>query len=95
MSHPITRSILNAYFPLVYSLQAYLNIALNLPTDTEINDVLLLPTDPPSYDHFLVHSYVSFSDELPPSDQTRFDIAESFDTMRVVRSGVVFLRLRC
>ena len=85
MSHPITRSILNAYFPRVYSLQSYLNLALNPPTDTEINDALLLPTDPPSYGHFLAHSYVSFSDELPPTDQTKFDIAESFNSMRVVR----------
>lgn len=84
MSHPITRSILNAYFPRVYSLQDYLNYALNSPTDTKINDILLLPKDPPSYGDFLVHSYVSFSDELPLIHQTRFDIAESFDSMRVV-----------
>jgi len=94
MSHPITRSILNAYFPRVYNLQAYLNLALNPPTDTKINDILLLPKDPPSYGHFLVQSYVSFSDELPPTDQTRFDIAESFDSMRVVSSGLVSLWLR-
>jgi hypothetical protein len=94
MSHPITRSILNAYFPRVYSLQAYLNLALNPQTDAKINDILLLPTDPPSYGQFLVHSYVSFSDELPPADQTKFDIAESFDSMRVVSSGLVSLWLR-
>jgi hypothetical protein len=93
MSHPITRSILNAYFPRVYSLQAYLNLALSPPADTEINDVLLLPTDPSSYSHFLAHSYVAFSDEVPPTDQKRFDIAESFDTMRIVRSALVSLWL--
>ena len=94
MSHPITRSILNAYFTRVYSLQAYLNLALNSPTNVEINDILLLPTDSPSYGHFLAYSYVAFRDEVPPTDQARFDVAESFDPMRVVRSALVSLRPR-
>jgi hypothetical protein len=70
MSHQtVTRSILNAYFPRIYSLQAYLNFALNPLTGTEFNDVLLLPTDTSSYGHFLAHSYVTFRDEVPPTDQ--------------------------
>jgi len=90
MSHPITHSILNAYFSRVYSLQAYLNVALNSLTDKEINDVLILPKDSPSYGQFLAHSYVAFSDGLPQAQQIRFNIEESFDSMRVVRPFLLF-----
>jgi len=93
MSHPITLSILNAYFSRIYNLQAYLNVALNPPTDTEINDVLHRPTDPPSYGQFLAHSYIAFSIEVPPTEQPRFNMAESFDSMRVVRPFLVSRRL--
>ena len=90
MSHPITLSILNAYFSRVYSLQAYLNVVLNPLTDKEIDDVLILPKDSPSYGQFLAHSFVAFSDGLPQSEQTRFSVEESFDSMRVVRPFLVF-----
>lgn len=90
MSHPITLSILNAYFSRVYSLQAYLNVALIPPTDKEINNVLILPQDSPSYGQFLAQSYVAFSDGVPPTEQTRFNIDESFDSMRVVCLLLVF-----
>lgn len=90
MSHPITLSILNAYFSRVYSLQAYLNVALNPLTDKEINDVLILPKDSPSYGQFLAHSYVAFNNGLPQTEQTRFNIDESLDSMRVVRPFLVF-----
>jgi len=84
MSHPITLSILNAYFSRVYSLQTYLNAVLTPPTDTEINDVLLRPTDPLSFSQFLAHSYVAFSGEAPPSGQAKFIMVQSFDSMRDV-----------
>jgi hypothetical protein len=90
MSHPITLSILKAYFSRVYSLQDYLNVALNPPTDKEIDDVLIVPKDSPSYGQFLAHSYVAFGDGLPQTGQTRFNIEESFDSMRVVRLFLVF-----
>lgn len=84
MSHLITLSILNAYFSRVYSLQAYLDTILTLQDDTQVNDVLLLPDDPPSYTQFLSHSYVAFSGEVPQSDQPQFIMTQSFDSMRVV-----------
>jgi len=90
MSHPITLSILNAYFSRVFSLQAYLNVALNSLTDKEIDDVLILPKDSPSYGQFLAHSYVAFNDGLPQAEQIRFNIEESFDSMRVVRPFLFF-----
>jgi len=86
MSHSITLSILNAYFSRVYSLQAYLNVILFPPDDTQVNDVLLLPDDPPSYGQFLSHSYVALSGEALQCDQPQFIMAQSFDSMRVVRS---------
>lgn len=87
MSHPITHFILNAYFPRLYSLQAYLNIILTLQDETQaqVNDILLLPDDPPSYSQFLSHSYVAFSGEVPQSGQPQFIMTQSFDSMRVVR----------
>ncbi|KAI0254938.1 hypothetical protein BJV78DRAFT_805522 [Lactifluus subvellereus] len=85
MSHQITLSILNAYFSQVYSLQTYLNTVLSPPPDGEINDVLLLPSDPSSYGQFLARSYVAFSGgDVPPSGQERFSVAQSFDSMRLV-----------
>lgn len=85
MSHHITLSILNAYFSRVYILQAYLNSILTPLTAAEVDDVLLLPTDPPSYSQFLAHSYVAFSGEMSPSDQKQFTVTQSFDSMSVVR----------
>ena len=85
MSHLITLSILNAYFSRVYSLQAYLDTILTPQDDTQVNDVLLLPDDPPSYTQFLSHSYVAFSGEVLPSGQPQFIMTQSFDSMRVVR----------
>ena len=84
MSHLITLSILNAYFSRVYSLKAYLDTILTPQDDTQVNDVLLLPDDPPSYTQFLAHSYVAFSGEVPPPDQPQFIMMQSFDSMRVV-----------
>jgi hypothetical protein len=84
MSHLITLSILNAYFSRVYSLQVYLDTILTRQDDTQVNDVLLLPDDPPSYTQFLSHSYVAFSGDVPPSGQPRFVMTQSFDSMRVV-----------
>jgi hypothetical protein len=85
MSHPITLSILNAYFSRVYSLHAYLDTILIPQIDAQVNDALLLPTDPPSYSQFLSHSFVAFSGEVPPSGQPQFIMTQSFDSMRVVR----------
>jgi hypothetical protein len=85
MSHPITQSILNAYFSRVYSLRAYLDTILVPQDPTQVNDVLLLPADPPSYGQFLSQSYVAFSGEGPPSGQPQFIMTQSFDSMRVVR----------
>jgi hypothetical protein len=90
MSHPITESILNAYFSRIYSLQAYLNAVLAPPLGREIGDVLLLPTDPPSYSHFLARSYVAFHSEVPPSDRTQFTMTQASDSMRAVRPLSVF-----
>ena len=90
MSHSITLSILEAYFSRVYSLQDYLNVALNPPADKDINDAMILPKDSPSYCQFLAHSYVAFSNGLAQTGQTRFDIEKSFDSMRVVRLFLVF-----
>jgi hypothetical protein len=84
MSHQITLSILNAYFSRVYSLQAYLGTILTPQEDTQVNDVLFLPDNPPSYTQFLSHSYVAFSGEVPPSGQPQFVMTQSFDSMRVV-----------
>ena len=87
MSHQITLSILNAYFSQVSSLQNYLNTVLGPPPDGEINDVLLLPSDPSSYNQFLARSYVAFSgSDVPPSGQEQFSVAQSSDSMRVVCS---------
>ena len=85
MSHPITLSILNAYFSRVYSLHAYLDTILIPQIDKQVNDVLLLSTDPPSYAQFISHSYVAFSGDVPPSGQPQFIMTQSFDSMRVVR----------
>ena len=85
MSHPITLSILNAYFSRVYSLQAYLDTILIPQAGKQVNDVLLLPADPPSYAQFISHSYVAFSGDVPPSGQPQFIMTQSFDSMRVVR----------
>lgn len=85
MSHPITLSILNAYFSRVYSLHAYLDTIRIPQADTQVNDALLLPTDPPSYSQFLSHSFVAFSGEVPPSGQPQFIMTQSFDSMRIVR----------
>lgn len=84
MSHLITLSILNAYFSRVYSLQAYLDTILTPTGDTQVNDVLLLPNDPPSYTQLLAHSYVTFRDEVSPSGRPQFIMTQSFDSMRVV-----------
>jgi hypothetical protein len=84
MSRQITLSILNAYFSRVYCLQAYLDTILTPQDGTQVNDVLLLPDDPPSYTQFLSHSYVAFSGEVPPSGQPQFIMTQSFDSMRVV-----------
>jgi hypothetical protein len=84
MSHQITLSILNAYFSRVYSLQAYLDTILTPQGDAQVNDVLLLPDDPPSYTQFIAHSYVTFSGKAPPSGQPQFIMTQSFDSMRVV-----------
>lgn len=84
MSHLITLSILNAYFSRVYSLQAYLDTILTLQDDAQVNDVLLLPDDPPSYSQFLSHSYVAFSGEVPQPGHPQFIMTQSFDSMRVV-----------
>ena len=91
MSHPITHSILNAYFSRVYSLHAYLDTILIPQTDKQVNDVLLLPADPPSYAQFISHSYVAFSGDVPPSGQPQFIMTQPFDPMRVVRP----IRLSC
>ena len=93
MSHQITLSILNAYFSRVYSLHAYLDTILIAQSDTQVNDVLLLPSDPPSYGQFLSRSYVAFSGEVPPSGQPQFIMTRSFDSMRVVRSLLVSAQL--
>ena len=84
MSHLITLSILNAYFSRVYGLQAYLDTILTRQDDTHVNDVLLVPGDPPSYTQFLSHSYIAFSGEVPPPGQPQFIMTQSFDLMRVV-----------
>ena len=84
MSQQITLSILNAYFSRVYSLQAYLDTILTAQDDAQVNDVLHLPDDPPSYNQFLAHSYVTFSGDVPPTDQPHFIMTQSFDSMRVV-----------
>jgi hypothetical protein len=85
MSHQITLSILDAYFPRVYTLQEYLNRVLIPTEDTDINDVLLLPSDPPSYSQFLARSYVAFAANAPVSPLAQFGVTTSFDPMRVVR----------
>ena len=85
MSHQITLSILDAYFTQVYTLQDYLNRVLIPPEDTAIDDLLLLPTDPPSYSQFLARSYVAFGANPPTSPLAQFDVTTSFDPMRVVR----------
>jgi hypothetical protein len=85
MSHQITLSILNAYFVRVYTLQDYLNRVLIPQGDTAIDDVLLLPSDPPSYNLFLARSYVAFDANAPTSPLAQFDVTTSFDPMRVVR----------
>jgi hypothetical protein len=85
MSHQITLSILDAYFVRVYTLQDYLNRVLITPEDTTIDDVLLLPSDPPSYSQFLARSYVAFGANAPTSPLAQFDVTTSFDPMRVVR----------
>lgn len=85
MSHQITLSILDAYFTQVYTLQDYLNRVLIPPEDTAIDDLLLLPTDPPSYSQFLARSYVAFGANAPTSPLAQFDVTTSFDPMRVVR----------
>ncbi len=85
MSHQITLSILDAYFSRVYTLQDYLNRVLTPPEDTDINDVLLLPSDPPSYSQFLACSYVAFGANAPTSSLAQFGVTTSFDPMRVVR----------
>jgi hypothetical protein len=77
MSHLITLSIL-------YTLQAYLDTILTPQDDTQVNDVLHSPDDPPSYTRFLAHSYVTFSGEVPPSGQPQFIMTQSFDSMRIV-----------
>lgn len=85
MSHQITLSILDAYFVRVYTLQDYLNRVLIPQEDTVIDDVLLLPSDPPSYSLFLARSYVAFGANAPTSTLAQFDVTTSFDPMRVVR----------
>ena len=85
MSHQITLSILDAYFARVYTLQDYLNRVLIPQEHTSIDDVLLLPPDPPSYGQFLTHSYVAFGTNAPTTPLVQFDVTASFDPMRVVR----------
>ena len=80
----ITLSILDAYFAQVYTLQDYLNRVLIPSEDTSIDDVLLLPSDPPSYTQFLGRSYVAFGANAPTSPLTQFDVTTSFDPMRIV-----------
>jgi len=84
MSHQITLSILDAYFPRVYILQDYLNRVLIPPGETDINDILLLPSDPLSYSQFLASSYVAFGSNASTSPLMKFDTTTSFDPMRVV-----------
>lgn len=84
MSHQITLSILDAYFPRVYTLRGYLNRVLTPTEDTDINDVLLLPSDPPSYGQFLARSYVAFGADTPASPLAQFGVTTAFDPMRVV-----------
>jgi len=84
MSHSITLSILNAYFSRICSLQAYLNAILTPLDDTQVNDVLLLPDDPPSYGQFLSHSYVAFTGDALHCNQPQFIMTQSFDSMRVI-----------